>query len=274
MIKKIYIIGFLTYYIFISHLYAEDTLIVSIPPQKYFVEQIVKDKYTVKSMMDDTSILPSYQPTSQQYMWTENAKAYFKIGMYDEKYWIQRIRMKNKHIQTFDTNLNTQKYSIPNDINTWLDPIIVKIQVKNILNAMVKIDPTNEVFYRKNYFKFMNKISSLDYQLKSLFRKNRRNNFIVFVPSWAYFCKRYNVQQLEIDADPFVASKENIIGILNQITRYVSNVIFIPKYYFPKKLFKRIDKKEQTVIVPVSHLEYDWANNLLNIAKIIAYQPK
>ncbi|MCK5111639.1 MAG: zinc ABC transporter substrate-binding protein [Arcobacteraceae bacterium] len=274
MLKKIFTIGFFTYCIFISQLFAKDTLIVSIPPQKYFIEQIAKDNFNIKSMMDDDSILPTYKPTAQQYVWTENAIAYFKIGMYDEKKWIKKIKIKNKTIQTFDTNLNTQKYLISNDINTWLDPVIVKIQAKNILNSLTHLDPKNKKFYRDNYFKFMNNISRLDYQLKVLFKKNIRNHFIVFMPSWSYFSKRYNLKQLEINADPFSADKENIIEILNQINKYTSNIVFIPKYYFPKVLFNKVDEKYDTVVVPISPLEYDWADNLLNIAKIIAYQQK
>ncbi len=272
MSKKILTIGFFAYCLFSSFLFAKDTIIVSVPPQKYFIEQIAKNNFIIKTMMDDDSILPFYKPTAQQYIWTESAIAYFKIGAYDEKKWIKKIKIKNKFIKTFDTTINIKKD--PTDINIWLDPVAVKIQAKNILNYLIQVDSKNKDFYKKNYSNFLNKISSLDCQIKTLFKKNKRNHFIVFNPVWGYFAKRYKLKQLEVNADPYSIKKDNIVSIINQINRYSSNILFIPRYYFPQELYKNINSNTKIVIVPVSHLEYDWANNLINIAKMITYQPR
>lgn len=272
MLKKIFIIGFSTYCIFISQLYAKDTIIVSVPPQKYFIEQIAKDNFNIKSMMDDDSILPDYKPTAQQYIWTENAIAYFKINMFDENEWINTIKITNKKLQTFDTTLNIKKKTISPYI--WLDPMLIRIQAKNILNYLIKLDNKHKEFYRNNYFTFVNKLSRIDYQIRTIFKKNRRNHFMVFNPVWDYFAKKYNLKQLEINADPFSDKESNIISILNQINRSASNILFIPKYYFPKKLLKEITSNTKVVVVPFSHLTYNWKDNMLNITKLIAYQPK
>ena len=275
MFKKIYIISFIAYYIFAFDLFAKDTIIVSVPPQKYFIEQIAKDNFNIKSMMDDDSILPGFMPTGQQYVWTENAIAYFKIGMFDEKDWIDTIRIKNKNIHTFDTTINTTKKEL--QPYSWLDPMIVRKQAKNILNALTQLDSKNKKFYRDNYFKFVNKLSSLDCQLRTIFKKKKKyykNNFMVFNPVWNYFSKRYKLTQLVIEASPFSDKQENIMKVLNDVNKYSSNILFIPKYYVPKKLVKSIDSNSKVVIVEFSYLEYDWKTNLLNFAKLISYQPR
>ncbi len=271
MLKKIFTMGFLTLCIFASQLFAKDTLIVSIPPQKYFIEQIAKDNFTIKIMMDDNLDPTTYKPTAQQYVWAENAIAYFKIGLYDEKKWVHSIKERNHILQTFDTTLNIKVNPI--DPHIWLDPMLVRIQAKNILNGLIKIDVKNKEIYTKNYFTFVNKVSSLDYQLRTIFKSNLRNHFIVFHPAWGYFVKRYKLKQLEITADPLLTDKDNIVKIINQINKYASNILFIPKYYFPKTLSEKINNNTKIVSVAVSPLEYDWANNLLNVAKLIAYQP-
>jgi zinc transport system substrate-binding protein len=272
MFKKLKIIGFITCYVFALNTFAKDTIIVSVPPQKYFIEQIAHDNFNIQSMMDEDSILPSYLPTYQQYLSAEEAIAYFKIGMFDEKEWIHKIKVTNKNIKVFDTTLNIKKSSMSPYI--WLDPCLVKIQAKNILNILTKLDNKNKSFYKKNYFKFVNKISRLDYQIKVLFKKNEQNYFMVFDPVWDYFTKRYDIKQIEINADPFSTNKDNIISILNQLNRYKSNIVFIPKYYFPKRLYKSIVSNTKVVVVPFSHLTYDWENNILSFAKLIAYQPR
>jgi len=263
---------FFTFIFFITNLTAKDTLIVSVPPQKYFIEQLAKDNFNVKSMMDEDSILQSYTPSAQQYIWTENAIAYFKVGMKNENRWLKTIKIKNSQIKLFDTTIDIKLIDYSPHI--WLDPKLIKIQIKNILNALIALDVKNKDFYRKNYFKFINRISRIDYQIKAYIKKNRRNSFITFNPIFEYYTSRYNVKQLTLNADPFSTEKENIIEIINQLNRLNSNLLLIPKYYFPKELLEDINKNTKVVAAPYSYLEYNWEQNILNLTKMIVFQPK
>ncbi len=254
-------------FMLLSNLIAKDILIVSIPAQKYFVEQVVKDKFIIKVMMYDNINPQNYEPTAQQFIWTESAKAYLRLGIYDEGKWIKRIRYKNETLQTFDTTKNIKINPI--DPHIWLDPILVKTQIKNIYKIVSKLDPQNSDFYKKNYLKFVNKISRIDYQLKALFAKNKRNHFIVFHPAWGYFAKRYKLKQLIIDSNPILANKEETMYILNQVNKFSSNILFISKYYFPPKLLQQIKNTTKIHIIPISPIAYDWENNLINMARNI-----
>ena len=260
--------------LFATTIMAKDILMVSVPPQKYFVEQIAKDKFEVVSMMDTNSILPTFAPPSLKYIYASKAKAYLKTGMPDEELWLSKIKNKNKNIYTFDLNENNKDYLSISEFYSWLDPIIAKTQIKNILNALIQIDSKNEEFYKKNYLKFTNKISSLDYQIRSIFKKHKLNNFIVFSPVWTYFCKRYKINQLEIDIDIYTTNEKEITQILQRITSLLAKVIILPKDYFPKRLYDKIANKNGIEVASISHLAYNWEENLLNLAKIIAYQPR
>ena len=272
MFKNIFIIGFFTYCIFLTSLIAKDTILVSVPPQQYFVEQIAKDNFNIKSMMDENSILPTYKPTSQQYVWAEDAIAYFRIGMYDENEWIKSIKVTNKKIKVFDTTINVKKKAINPYI--WLDPMLVRIQAKNIYNALVKLDSNNQAFYKKNYLSFVNHLSRIDYQIRTILKKRRRHSFIIYEPIWYYYAKRYNIKQIELEADPYSLDDKNILYIINQLNRLASNIMFIPNYYVPKEFFKRVEPKTKVILVPFSHLAYNWEENIMNITKIITYQSK
>jgi zinc transport system substrate-binding protein len=196
------------FFILLSNLIAKDILLVSIPTQKYFVKQVVKDKFIIKVMMDDNINPRNYEPTAQQYIWAEGAIAYLRLGIDGEAKWIKRIKFQNKTLQTFDTTKNIKINPI--DLHIWLDPILVKVQMKNIYKIATQLDPQNIDFYKKNYLKFVNKISRIDYQVKAIFAKNKRNHFIVFHPAWGYFAKRYNLKQLIIDANPMLADKKRL----------------------------------------------------------------
>ncbi len=278
MLRKLFTIGIFTYCLFLSSaLFAEDkikdTIIVSAPPQVYFIKQIAKENFIVKSMMESTSTLTTYNPTAKHYMATETAIAYLKINMYNEKDWISKIKILNKDIKTFDTTINIDKYIIENNIYSWLDPMLVRIQAKNILNILIELDEENTEFYKKNYRTFVNSITSLDYQIKSIFKHKREHVFMTFQPVWGYFAKRYKIKQLEINVD-FQSEKEGVAKkILNIAIKNSTKVLFIPTYYFPKRLFNEINEKARVSIIPISYLEYDWYNNLLNVARVISYTP-
>jgi zinc transport system substrate-binding protein len=258
-------------FVLITSLFSKDTIIVSVPPQKYFIEQIAKDNFTIVSMMDEESVMPEYQPTGAQYVWTEDAVAYFKIGLFKEFRWIKSIKIKNSNIKVYDT-LEDTKLNISSEY-VWLDPIMVRFQAKSILNALVDLDSKNKEFYKKNYFKFVNKLSALDYQLRIIFKNKKRNHFIVFHPYWDYYVKRYNLLQFSLESNPFDFSNENVSKMVTKLNKYSSNLLLVPKYYFPKSTLKRIEDNTKLLVVPFSHLEYDWANNLLNLARLITNQP-
>ncbi len=270
MLRKLLAVSIFTYCIFISQLIAKDTIMVSIPPQKYFVEQIAKDKFTVCSMLKDTAQSIDYTPTTNAYILSDNAIGYFKIGIYNEEKWIKKIQLTNKNIQLFDTNINVKTYK--SDIYTWLDPKLVRIQAKNILNGLIKLNPENKDFYKQNYFKFVNRISRIDYQIRSLLRNHKKEAFAIFDPTWSYFTRRYELKQIEILEDPLDTSDENIMGIINIIKRVDTNILFIPTYNFPTLLYKQLSQKTKIILAPINDLDYNWENNILSMAKIIANQ--
>ena len=256
--------------ILLSHLLAKETIMVSVPPQKYFVEQIAKDNFIVKTMMDEDSISPSYHPNSQQYIWAENAIAYLTTGLFNEKIWIKTIKITNPNMQVFDTTQNIKiKAGYP---YIWLDPLIVRVQARNILNTLIKLDSKNKEFYYNNFLIFINKISRIDYQIRTILKKAKHKYFLIFDPVYYYYAKRYKLNQVEVSGDPFSTERLNILYIISQIDENIASIFIVPKYYFPKKVLNEM-LKTQAIVVPYSHLEYDWESNVINLAKLIAYRP-
>ena len=267
MFKKIFIIGIFTYYIFSSSLIAKDTIIVSIEPQKYFIEQIAKDNFNIKIIVE-SGIYPSvYVPKTNQTFWMDTAQAYFSLDVPFEKKWLKAIDAKSKKIKIFDMSKNIKKYK--NDPHIWLDPSLVRIQAKNILNALIELDPKNKKLYKKNYFTFVNKISRLDFQIRTLFKKAKRKTFTIFHPSLGYFAKRYGLEQVYIDMDPLIMSQNDMVNMVSQINEHNARLAFVPRF-FPKLAEEYIYENTNAIVVPINPLAYNWMDNLLNIAKTIA----
>ena len=154
---------------------SKQELTVSILPQKYFVQKIVKDKFDINVMVKPGASPHTYEPKSSQMKSLSNSKIYFYTGVSFENAWLDKFKLSAKNTIFVDTAVGIEKLAMEEhshegeehdehkdeakhdhenealDPHIWLDPILVKIQAKNIYDAIVKIDSQNSDFYKTNY---------------------------------------------------------------------------------------------------------------------------
>ena len=74
----------------LSSVYASSIeVMTSIVPQKYFIEQIGKDKVVVNVMVKPGFSPATYEPKTSQMRKIAKAKAYFSIGVPFEGVWLE-----------------------------------------------------------------------------------------------------------------------------------------------------------------------------------------
>jgi zinc transport system substrate-binding protein len=113
-----------------------------------------------------------------------------------ESSWLDEINNDN----SIDTSMGTNITETGNVINPhiWLDPILVKSQVKNIKDALMKLDPTNKEYYGNNAVNFTNKLDSLDALIRTTVQTCDKKDFIAFHDAFSYFANRYGLNQHSI----------------------------------------------------------------------------
>lgn len=81
------------------------------------------------------------------------------------------------------------------DPHIWTSPKNAMKMVDNVLEAIIKADPQNTDFYRKNAKAYIEEISSLDKEFESFFQENK-NTKMIFASRFPllYFAKEYNVE--------------------------------------------------------------------------------
>ena len=90
MKKILLIVTFLMLNLFAS----KPELTVTILPQKYFVQKIVKDKFDINVMVPPGSSPHNFEPKPSAMKALFNSKAYFTIGDPSEKAWIEKFKQK------------------------------------------------------------------------------------------------------------------------------------------------------------------------------------
>ena len=82
-----------------TFLYSKTNIVVSILPQKTFVEKIGGDKVNVTSMVRPGSDPHTYEPKPSQMTALTKADIYFPIGIEFEESWLDKFKEQNKKMQ-------------------------------------------------------------------------------------------------------------------------------------------------------------------------------
>lgn len=118
------------------------------------------------------------------------------------------------------------------DPHVWLDPLMAKTQTKNILNALVKKDPDNELYYTKNYDDFSRQLDDLDLEIAKNLKSCRHREIIVSHAAFNYFAERYNITQIPLrGVDPGAEPNVGEISAIVEMAK-AENV----KYVFYEEL--------------------------------------
>ncbi|OCL90967.1 MULTISPECIES: metal ABC transporter solute-binding protein, Zn/Mn family [Arcobacteraceae] len=281
---------------FVVTLFAQkDIISVTILPQKYFVEKIVKDKFNINVMVSPGSSPHNFEPKPSTMKALFSSKIYFMINEPSEKAWIEKFKTNAKNTLFVDTTKEIEKIAMMEhshnededededdhhhshhehgedglDPHVWLDPISVKSQVKTIFETMVKIDEKNSKFYKENYEEFIKELDLLDNEIKEILKPYKDMAFMVFHPSWGYFSKRYEIEQISIEIEGKEPKPNDMIKLIEEAKLHKIKIVFVSPQ-FSQKNAKTISKSIGANVISIDPLSDDWHNNMLLVAKEIA----
>ncbi len=272
---------------------------VSIVPQKYFVEQIAGDKVQVNVMVRAGFSPATYEPQTSQMKLLSDSQVYFSIGVPFENAWLEKFEDANKKMLLVDTSKGITKLEMSEhdhhedehekehhdekekdnhhdeehhedglDPHVWLDPLLVKIQAKTIYETLVQIDKKNADFYTKNYHVFLGKLDELDKKLETKLKNVSNSEFMVFHPSWGYFAKRYNLEQIVVEKEGKEPKPKEIVELIKEAKEHGIKVVFVSPQ-FSQKAAQTIASSIKGKVVNIDHLAYDYPTGLMNTATAI-----
>jgi zinc transport system substrate-binding protein len=171
-------------------------IVASFYPIFEFVKQVGGDRVEVTSLIPVGIEPHDFEPTIQQIQNAESADIVFFNGLGFESSWLNRINNDNSVDTSLGANITKTGNAI--DPHIWLDPILVKNQVKNIENALIKLDPENKEYYQNNAINFTSALDSLDALIRSILQTCDKKDFIAFHDAFGYFANRYGLKQHSI----------------------------------------------------------------------------
>lgn len=243
------------------------TLMVSIPPQKYVLERIAGDKWTVGSMIEKATSAESYDPDMSQMMDLENCRAYFVIGNLGfERLAAGKAKTvvdSSKGISVIDGHSHHGEMEA--DPHVWMSVENMRIVAKNMTDALVKIDSNGKDYYQANYRKLDAELAAFADSLRQVLAPVRGQTFVVWHPALSYFARDYGLEQIGIEYEGKEAPAGFVAEKMKEARKKNARVFFMQT--------GAGSRQAETVCagiglrrVEINPLSYDWKKEMRRIA--------
>lgn len=265
------------------------TLSVTIEPQKYFLEQLVGDKFNINCVVPNGSNPESFDLAPSQMLNISKSKAYFKVGYLGiENTWINDIGKTNAGIRFIDCsegitpiiehdcNHHDHDHSHGHghaggiDPHTWSSPATARIMVDNMYKAVVEIDSINRSFYTDNYNNLVAEINNTDSIIRYYTENASCKSFIIFHPALSYFSEEYGLEQLTIEYEGKNPSPSQLKLLIDKARVDGVKAVFVQQEFDPKNV-ETVANAIGVKPIPVNLLSYNWPDEMIKIGKAIAH---
>ncbi|MDR0422197.1 MAG: zinc ABC transporter substrate-binding protein [Proteiniphilum sp.] len=255
-------------------------LTVTIEPQRYLLDRIVGDLFTVNTLVPPATSPETYEPAPSVMVELGKSEIYFMVGdLGFENAWSKRLAENNPDVTLVNCSEGIALMEEHDhdhghahcgaDPHVWSSPQAVKLFVRNMLNALVKADPGNAEVFRANFDAFSAKIERTDSLIRDLLRDAPSRSFIIYHPALAYFARDYGLHQLSIEFEGKSPSPSQIRELVDAARKEKINTVFIQRG-FDTKNAAVVAQEVGAEVFEIDPLRYEWDEELLKIAAVLA----
>ena len=261
-------------------------IMVSIVPQKYFVERIGGDYVTANAMVPSGAEPHTFEPKPEQLRTLSQVNAYIRIRVDFEEAWMNKFAGVNPNMLIVDTTEGIERMPMTAhyheegeerhtgegenlDPHIWLSPRLVKVQARTIYDALLQLDSDREIVYKQNLERFLADIDKLDTDIRKTLTGMHNRKFIVFHPAWGYFARDYGLEMIPVEVGGTEPSAAELAALITEAKQDNIKVIFAEPQ-FSKKAAETIASEIGAEVLFIDPLSPDWLDNLRNVVNTFA----
>jgi len=253
-------------------------VVVSILPEKFFVERIGGSYVSVNVLVGPGRSPATYEPTPRQMAEMGQAKLFFPIGVPFERVWLSRIVDNNPSLTVVNLGQGIASRDLTpvahhegeadhhhdadeRDPHTWTDPTLVEIMAERICRGLTDLDSAHGEFYAANLAAFKAELKSLDAEIRTELAPIKNRRFLVFHPAWGYFASRYNLEEVAVEIAGKEPGPQGLAKLINEAKQQQIRVIFVQQQ-FSTRLANMIAKEIGAEVATLDPLAENWTENL------------
>lgn len=150
---------------------------------------------------------------------------------------IASTQIKPRYLNTYSNNQNMP------DPHAWHDVKNVILYCQEIKEGLIRLDPSNKIFYERNFIAYKLKLEELDHSIRNSFSQiaRQKRKIVTTHDAFYYFSQAYGVDVLSpvgvsTDEEP---SPQTIAHLIQQIKKENIKAIFVENLA-NKQLIKKI----------------------------------
>ncbi|MFO8031564.1 MAG: zinc ABC transporter substrate-binding protein [Desulfohalobiaceae bacterium] len=258
-------------------------VVVSIAPQKYFVQEIGGEFVDVAVLLPPGASPHGFEPKSSQMVELGQAQLYMAIGVGYEKTLLPRLQSMHPDLEIVHTDKGIKKMPMLEqaqqeqgheqedqqaglDPHVWLAPDLVLIQAQNIYQALAEAMPEKKADLQENLLDLQQEILQLHQEiLAALQGISPGSKFMVLHPAWGYFARTYGLVQVPIEVEGKEPKARHLRELIEQAKQEGIRAVFVSPQ-FSESSARTIADSISGEIVSIDPLGRNWKQNMLKVA--------
>jgi zinc transport system substrate-binding protein len=272
-----------------------------IPPLAYLVERVGANHVTAQVLVQPGQDPHTFEPSPRQMMALGRASIYFEVGMPFERQLLLKIRQGRPDLVVVDTTKGIEKRMMVEhhhgeaghdehapeagagageaphhedhdgqheedaDPHVWLSPSLLKVQARNIADALIAADPAHAADYRKNLAALLKDVDATDARVGEVLAPHKGQSFYVFHPAFGYFADAYGLTQEAVEVEGKSPSPRQLGELIRKAKAEDVHIIFVQPQ-FASASADALAASIDGAVVPMDALAKDVLKNLDDMA--------
>jgi len=258
---------------------APKAVVVSILPQKYFVDRISGGAFKATVLVGSGQSPHSYEPTPRQMAELAKSAAWFTIGVDFENALKPKVASLYPKLALVDTTVGIEYRSLEAhnhegeeerdegdeegglDPHVWLGRQATKAMAAAIRDALSELDPASRSAYAKNCEAFIREVDSVFDDLAKELLPLKGKPVFVYHPAFGYFLDEFGIEQEAVELGGKEPTQKDLADLIAEAKADGAKVVFV-QAQFPASAAKSVAKAIGGVVVSIDPLASDWLPNL------------
>jgi len=249
------------------------TVVVSILPQVWFVEQIGGDLVDVTAMVGPGHSPATYEPTPRQLARLQTADIYFSIGVPFERGLLPKVAdlPDAPPVAGPRPDMGAHDHGHAHgalDPHSWLSPQRAQALADTLTARLTTLRPDRAVDLAARRADLGRRLTDLDAELQALLAPVAGRSFFVFHPAFGHFAEAYGLHQVAVEDDGHEPGPRQMAALIDQAAREGATAIVIQPQ-FSRKSAATVADAAGLEIVELDPLGADYPANLRHIARTL-----
>ncbi len=259
------------------------SIVVTIPPQKEWVENIGGDNVKITVMVPVGADPHTYEPTASQMAAVTHADIYFALGsnIEFEHRWMDTLIEYNQDMLIVDGSIGIELLELDDhhdeehdhedhDPHTWMSPVNVQIMIENFLESLVEVDPEGEQQYLENADIYVEKLETLHDEISDSLKNYSGRKFLIYHPALGYFAHEYGLQEIAIEYEGHEPGPSRLESVILQAKEENITVVFVSPQ-FDENNAEIIAEEIDGEVITLNLLSEEYMDNLRDITEKLVF---